>query len=208
MMKKESTSNTRINTAVTPLIYLCSCLCSSALAETVVWDSKSNSWKPLAENAEKIDPQMALGIALMQTAVSTAVGILFFCLIWAISPKDKQSPHRLGLLLGGASGGFQIQASIGSFFMFNWGYGELLYRVLLGLPIFFLFGYLAGYLYKKLKQSKVDDKFYSQALDEIDTDKVERSLWAQCIAKCKGDDSKAKAMYIEKRAKALHQNKS
>ncbi|MEK7877990.1 MAG: hypothetical protein AAB325_17585 [Pseudomonadota bacterium] len=51
--------------------------------------------------------------------------------------------------------------------------------------------------------SATEDKFYEQALTEIETGQTIKAIWARSLASAEGDEAKTKALYIRDRVKAL-----
>jgi hypothetical protein len=47
----------------------------------------------------------------------------------------------------------------------------------------------------------VNEDLYLKALEEIESNKYDKGLWAKCFTNCNGDETKAKAAYIKKRVK-------
>jgi len=53
-----------------------------------------------------------------------------------------------------------------------------------------------------------EDEFYEQAMEEVESDDKVKGIWAKAFAKAEGNESRAKAMYINVRAKLLIQEKN
>jgi hypothetical protein len=56
---------------------------------------------------------------------------------------------------------------------------------------------------KKFDPNDYSDELFEKALHELETEQLKKSTWAKCIATSEGDQSVAKAKYIELRVKEL-----
>jgi len=61
---------------------------------------------------------------------------------------------------------------------------------------------------KEIVTEEEDSHLYLIATEEVEGDKRDAALWAKCIVKNNGNESKAKYNYIEKRVEALKKEKS
>lgn len=50
-----------------------------------------------------------------------------------------------------------------------------------------------------------EDQFYEKAMEELESDNKKKGIWAKAFAQSRGDEIKAKAMYIDIRAKEMMQ---
>jgi hypothetical protein len=170
---------------------------------------------------DKIDLYKAGGEAFTSTVGFGLLGLLFF---WVIARQlvriPRATPNQLGIWCGAALAGLSIMVTGGS--VLHLGWQEVLYRVLLLIPVYFIIGYALGYGFRKIKlanppnankrgdvrsehseTSMIDNDFYLKAMAELDHGQQDKGLWARCFAEADGDDSKAKAAYIRRRVEIL-----
>lgn len=58
-------------------------------------------------------------------------------------------------------------------------------------------------LLPKYAESRTHDRYYAQALNELDSDYVEKSTWARALVLSEGEPNKARSAYIRLRVAAL-----
>lgn len=63
--------------------------------------------------------------------------------------------------------------------------------------------YLSSKIKAFAKSYEMDDKYWSLALAEFESDSKNKDLWAKCLAKSNFDEGKAKSLYMKIRAKEL-----
>lgn len=63
--------------------------------------------------------------------------------------------------------------------------------------------YLSSKIGSFAKSYEIDDKYWSLALSEFESDNKNKDLWAKCLAKSNFDEGKAKSQYMKIRAKEL-----
>jgi len=140
-------------------------------------------------------------------------GILFWSIAGRYWGKAKAKPYQLGLWWGAWLVAASVMVSGGKYYRL--GFEEVFFRMILIAPIFFGIGFIAGFGFRKLKAIPMPfsaiapnggyslDAWYEKALDEIDSGKQVRAIWARALADSGGDDGKARSIYIKSRVSEL-----
>lgn len=143
-------------------------------------------------------------------------GILFWLIAGRYWGKAKAKPYQLGLWWGA----WLVAASVMALGGKNYykGFEEVFFRMILTIPIIFGIGFIAGFVFRKLKPiagtlptvantpsniSGASDSHFAEAMAEIDESRMDKGLWARCFAESDGLHEKAKASYIRLRVAVL-----
>lgn len=141
------------------------------------------------------------GIAVVSTGLAAAIGLLLYC---AIRPsKRPASPADYGRQWLAVCA---FVVSVSMLWRGDWKNAVALWAIGLvgGGGIAFALGWLYGMAEARRVARARNDPFWEQALDEVEGRKVRRAgAWAKALAEAKGDESKAKAKYIARRAAQL-----
>ena len=150
------------------------------------------------------------------TGFAALGGIVFWLIAGRYWGKVKAKPYQLGLWWGAWLVAASVIAAGGKYYPL--GFEELFFRMILTVPIFFGIGFIAGFVFRKLKAiagtlptvtntpsniSGASDSHFAEAMAEIEESRMDKGLWARCFAECDGDHEKAKASYIRERVAVL-----
>lgn len=182
----------------------------------------SNSDTVKTQKIEQPTKPVDVGAAYINAAkMALVIGVLWYVIFKILMPKKWKATNsiEMGRVWLAWSVGLSLVSAV------NWykksGFSEasamfLVTLIFLG-PLSFLFGWLYGKYFKftDTLQLTMDDKSpgqiykteiipdnnsYLLAMEEYDSDKRDKSLWAKCFALSEGDETKTKSTYIKERA--------
>lgn len=187
----------------------------------------------------QIDVKKAAGNAVLSVSVGILLCAAFFWFFlrrwWK---KTKTTPHQTGLWWGSNLALLVMIKHVAQmvtplFLAYEYTYTtqfiyQTLYIGIISAVGFFTLGYIAGWLFRRLKplttqlgntslhqdvavstpvsaQTPPSDALYAQAMSELEMQSrsMDRGLWARCYAESGGLESTAKAQYLRERAKQL-----
>lgn len=164
----------------------------------------------IVEYLFKSDPPAPLVLHVLLLGFSLAVGFFLMKMI-LLFDDTKNSGYSTGIRLSAYAAllvpivGFKDAASVTiQEWLIRGSIVTILYTALA-----FVLGYAYSLLKNKYGQPTVDSReYYAAALTELDSGRVDRGLWAQCLAQANGNDAQSRAAYLRLRSKNLQNDKS
>lgn len=166
------------------------------------------------EAATKDPPTLDYEAAAKSAAISSAIGIgLWILVFWLLKPEGKpRTPVKVARLWVAWFGFIPSVYLTGAVANKKMGVEEFfigyLPPQLFVLGFVFLAGWLYGRFFKFRTQIAVagqaaDEPIYEAAMRELDGSERRAGVWAKALAESDGDESKAKAKYIQQRAQQI-----
>lgn len=190
-----------------------------------IQDRMSNTDSVTTQKTEQPTKPIDVSAAYIDAAeMALVIGVLWYVIFKILMPKKWKATNssEMGRVWLAWSVGLSLVSAA------NWyrksGFSEasaifVVTVIFLG-PLSFLFGWLYGKYFKftdtistnsksatqpNVSVIPADSNLYLLAMEEYDSDKRDKALWAKCFALSDGDETKTKSTYIKERADTFYQ---